>query len=138
MALAPIGEWLATNYTTMASSTAYPLQIDADLEVLARLGAAFAPSQTPTASMQIMVFPGHVFDGTTLTEIGQYTTATTVSGSASVAVARAEGIAVGQLAIGAGVLWVAARDCDFSTIAASLARATRSAADRAAARLMLA
>src|SRR6185437_4677134 len=99
MALSPIGQWLVTNYTTMASSTAYPLQIDADLEVLARLGAAFAPSQTPTASMQITVFPGHVFDGTTLTEIGQYTTATTVSGSASVAVARAEGVAVGQLVI---------------------------------------
>jgi len=56
--------------------TTWPLVIDGNLTVLARVGGAFASHQQAEADMTVAVDPGYVFDGVSLTEIGAQSTST--------------------------------------------------------------
>lgn len=58
--ITPVGTFAPTNYTTM-SGTAYPLQIDADLAVAARMIGPFAPHPATTPAMSVVVDAGHIY-----------------------------------------------------------------------------
>ncbi|HKR19968.1 MAG TPA: hypothetical protein VJS41_07475 [Stellaceae bacterium] len=68
-----VGQFLQSNYTTQ-TGTAYPLAIDADWAVAARLVDNFAPHAQTTPNMSVTLDAGHLFNGTTLTEIAAQST----------------------------------------------------------------
>ena len=68
-----VGQFLQSNYTTQ-TGTAYPLAIDADWAVAARLVDNFAPHAQATPNMSVTLDAGHLFNGTTLTEIAAQST----------------------------------------------------------------
>jgi microcystin-dependent protein len=63
-----VGQFQQSNYTTQ-TGTAYPLAIDADWAVAARLVDNFAPHAQATPNMSVALDAGHVFNGTVLTEV---------------------------------------------------------------------
>jgi len=63
-----VGQFLQTSYTTQ-TGTAYPLAIDADWAVAARLVDNFAPHAQAAPNMTVALDAGHLFDGATLVEI---------------------------------------------------------------------
>src|SRR5690348_9602357 len=68
-----VGQFLQTNYTTQ-TGTSYPLAIDADWAVAARLVDNFAPHAQATPNMTVALDAGHLFNGTTLTEVAAQNT----------------------------------------------------------------
>ena len=96
----PTGNFVPSNYPQQSGS-AYPLNIDAAIAVLARQGDNFAPRSWPTPNMTMFVDPGHVanYSGAnpTLTELGQTCTGSTTSSSNQITgVTNTQGISVGQ------------------------------------------
>ncbi|HYL31997.1 MAG TPA: tail fiber protein [Stellaceae bacterium] len=63
-----VAQFLQTNYTTQ-TGTAYPLAIDADWAVAARLIDNFAPHAQPAPDMTVALDAGHFFNGAALTEV---------------------------------------------------------------------
>jgi microcystin-dependent protein len=63
-----VGQFLQTNYTTQ-TGTVYPLAIDADWAVAARLVDNFAPHAQATPDMTVALDAGHLFNGATLVEV---------------------------------------------------------------------
>lgn len=70
-----VGQFLQTNYTTQ-TGTSYPLAIDADWAVAARLVDNFAPHAQATPNMTVALDAGHLFNGATLTEVAAQGTGT--------------------------------------------------------------
>ncbi|MGH6996300.1 MAG: hypothetical protein ACREES_11420, partial [Stellaceae bacterium] len=70
-----VGQFLQTNYTTQ-TGTSYPLAIDADWAVAARLVDNFAPHAQVTPNMTVALDAGHLFNGTTLAEVAAQSTGT--------------------------------------------------------------
>lgn len=70
-----VGQFLQTNYTTQ-TGTAYPLAIDADWAVAARLVDNFAPHAQTTPNMTVALDAGHLFNGSALTEVAAQSTGT--------------------------------------------------------------
>ncbi|HEV2263722.1 MAG TPA: hypothetical protein VGR79_04230 [Stellaceae bacterium] len=70
-----VGQFLQTNYTTQ-TGTAYPLAIDADWAVAARLVDNFAPHAQATPNMSVALDAGHLFNGAALTEVATQSTGT--------------------------------------------------------------
>ena len=70
-----VAQFLQTNYTTQ-TGTAYPLAIDADWAVALRLIDNFAPHAQAAPNMTVALDAGHLFDGTTLTEVAAQSTGT--------------------------------------------------------------
>lgn len=70
-----VGQFLQTNYTTQ-TGTAYPLAIDADWAVAARLIDNFAPHAQATPNMTVALDAGHLFNGAALAEIAAQSTGT--------------------------------------------------------------
>lgn len=70
-----VGQFLQTNYTTQ-TGTAYPLAIDADWAVAARLVDNFAPHAQAMPNMTVALDAGHLFNGTTLAEVAAQSTVT--------------------------------------------------------------
>lgn len=70
-----VGQFLQTNYTTQ-TGTAYPLAIDADWAVAARLVDNFAPHAQATPNMSVALDAGHLFNGAALTEVAAQSTGT--------------------------------------------------------------
>ena len=70
-----VGQFLQTNYTTQ-TGTSYPLAIDADWAVAARLIDNFAPHAQATPNMTVALDAGHLFNGTVLTEVAAQSTGT--------------------------------------------------------------
>lgn len=70
-----VAQFQQTNYTTQ-TGTAYPLAIDADWAVAARLVDNFAPHAQVTPNLTVGVDAGHIFNGTTLSEVAAQTTGT--------------------------------------------------------------
>ena len=70
-----VAQFFQTNYTTQ-TGTAYPLAIDADWAVAARLVDNFAPHAQTTPNMTVALDAGHLFNGTTLTEVAAQSTGT--------------------------------------------------------------
>lgn len=99
----PIATYAQTNFTTQ-TGTVYKTSIDANNIVAQRVVDNLAVHQQATANMTVVVEPGHVFDGTTLTEIGAQTTITTTSGSKTATVASATGIANGMIVASANTV----------------------------------
>ena len=58
------------------SIIAYTNNIDADFSVSTRLAWLFAPHEQSSPDMTVRVDPGHIFDGTSLTEVGTQNTTT--------------------------------------------------------------
>ncbi len=72
--------------------------------ILTRLADAFAPHAVEPPNMTLVLDPGHVFDGATLTEIGTYTTGTTSSGSTTISnLGTVAGIQAGMLVLSPGI-----------------------------------
>lgn len=71
-----------TDSNTQAA-TAWPVNVDADLSVLTRIGESFAPHAQATPNMTIAIDPGHLFDGVTLTEIAVQSSSTIVAPTAN-------------------------------------------------------
>lgn len=63
------------NYTSQDPAT-YKGCIDASVSALARVADNFAPHQSTTPAMNVRLDAGHLFDGSTLTEVAAQTTAT--------------------------------------------------------------
>src|SRR4051794_20463896 len=84
------------NYT-LVDPTTYKTGIDSNAIVAQRTADMFCAHQQATANMTVVVDPGHVFDGTTLTEIGAICSITTTSGSAAATVDNPAGIANGMV-----------------------------------------
>src|SRR5579872_3849736 len=70
-----VGQFLQTDYTAQ-TGTAYPLAIDADWAVAARLVDNFAPHAQATPNMTVALDAGHLFNGATLTEVAAQSTGT--------------------------------------------------------------
>ena len=70
-----VGQFLQTNYTTQ-TGTSYPLAIDADWAVAARLVDNFAPRAQATPNMTVALDAGHLFNGAALTEVAVQSTGT--------------------------------------------------------------
>ena len=70
-----VGQFLQTNYTTQ-TGTAYPLAIDADWAVAARLVDNFAPHAQATPNMSVALDAGHLFNGAALTEVAAQSSGT--------------------------------------------------------------
>lgn len=85
--------------------TTYKGKIDGAFAVLNRLGDAFAPHANSTPDMRVYLDPGHVFTGTTLTEVGADTLGTVTNASTSVAITGSTaGISGTMLVSGPGIL----------------------------------
>src|SRR5438552_13224868 len=69
-----VSTFLQTN-AAIQPVNAYVSAIDGDISVLTRLGATFAPS-AEAPNMTVLLQPGHIFDGTNLTEVAAQSTAT--------------------------------------------------------------
>jgi hypothetical protein len=96
MPVQPIGALVPSNYPTQSGS-AYPLNIDANAIAAMRIAANFLPQAWPAPNMTALVYPGHVANGATLSEIGAFTTGSVTGGSTGIAVSGpSAGIAVGQ------------------------------------------
>ncbi len=97
----------AKPFSTGANSqdpTTYKGNIDGDMAVLMRLADAFAPHANSTPDMRAYLDPGHVFTGTTLTEVGADTTGTVTNASTSVAITGSTaGISGTMLVSGPGI-----------------------------------
>lgn len=113
--IAPVATLTPTNYTTQ-SGAAYPALIDGAVEVYQRLAGLFSPNSQPhpNENMTMLVNPGHVFNGATLTEVGHWTSGVFNNGGTNnqiQLVPDTAGIAVGDAAIGyvyvSGVLTLA-------------------------------
>ncbi len=61
-------KFVQTDYTTQTAS-AYKANIDANVAVMARIAAAFAPRALDTPVMKVHVDAGHTYVGVTLTEV---------------------------------------------------------------------
>ncbi|MDD5585613.1 MAG: hypothetical protein PHY92_01480 [Alphaproteobacteria bacterium] len=70
-----VSTFLPTDYSAQTAA-AYPSNIDSNFAVLVRKAGAFAPHAHAPANMTIVLDPGYVFDGGTLTELAAQTTAT--------------------------------------------------------------
>ncbi|HYL49486.1 MAG TPA: tail fiber protein, partial [Stellaceae bacterium] len=68
-----VGQFLQTNYTAQ-TGTVYPLAIDADWAVAARLVDNFAPHAQATPNMTVALDAGHIFNSSALTEIATQST----------------------------------------------------------------
>lgn len=97
--ITPIPNLLFTKKATQ-DPTSYAVNIDAAITALTRIAGRFAPMSWPGAfgtSMTALLAPGHLFNGTTLTEVGGRSTGNFTSGSASVAsVGNTTGMLVGM------------------------------------------
>ncbi len=98
----------AKPFSTGANSqdpTTYKGNIDGDMAVIMRIGDAFAAHANSTPDMRVYLDPGHVFTGTTLTEVGADTTGTVTNASTSVAITGSTaGISGTMLVSGPGIL----------------------------------
>lgn len=98
--ITPSAPFLPTDKTKMDSTTYTVSGIDGSLNALTREGGKFQVQPWPRVfgqAMQLLVAPGHFYNGTTLTEKGARTTGNFTSGSASVtSVADTTGIEVGM------------------------------------------
>ena len=100
--ITPVANYAQSNFTADTATT-YKTKIDSNAIAAQRVADNFAAHQLATAAMKVVLEPGHIFAGTTLTEVGAQTTLTTTSGSASATVASATGIANGMAVSAAGV-----------------------------------
>ncbi len=102
--ISPVANYAQSNYT-VDTATTYKTKIDANSIAMQRVvdSDLSLPHQQATANMTIVVEPGHIFAGTTLTEIGAQTTLTTTNGSPSATVSSATGISNGMVVSAAGV-----------------------------------
>jgi microcystin-dependent protein len=100
--ISPVANYAQSNFTS-DTATAYKTKIDANSMAAQRVADSFAPHQLATAAMMVALQPGHLFAGTTLTEVGAQTTITTTSGSATATVSSATGISNGMVVSAAGV-----------------------------------
>lgn len=71
----PVATWTPPVNTTQ-NATAYKANIDACAIVAQRIVDSFAARPTTTPAMTVTIDPGHIFDGTTLTEVAVQTTGT--------------------------------------------------------------
>ena len=100
-----IASIIPPNYTTQSGGD-YPLNIDANLYAYLRTAGLFAPRSQPhpNENMTFGIDPGHVFNGTTLTEVGHWTSGITNNGGPPSPVIGfindLTGVAVGDLVIG--------------------------------------
>lgn len=92
----PIATFSQTN-NTVQTATAYKAAIDGDSMVMQREVDNFAPHALQTPAMYVAVDPGHIFDGTTLTEIGAQANLTCTSGLTAATVDDATGLATGMI-----------------------------------------
>jgi hypothetical protein len=96
----PVGSWLPTNNTTQ-SGTAYLNNIDADVDVLSRVGAMFVPQALPTPAMMAQVYQGHVYN---VAAPAIAVTASTTSGSTSLgSLSTVAGLTIGMTVTGTGI-----------------------------------
>lgn len=81
--------------------TSYTLNIDADINAYMREAGKFVPMSWPAAfgtSLSMMVGPGHLYNGTALSEVGARTVGDFTSGSTAVAnVPSTVGISIGMI-----------------------------------------
>lgn len=118
----PVGTFGKT-YSTGAGvqdPTTYKGLIDANFAVAERVVAEYAAHEVSTPSMKVAVDPGRVFNGTTLTDVGAYTTGT-LNGTTSVTVASASGISNGMQVTGRGI--PAGTTCTISGVTVTLSAA---------------
>src|SRR4051794_31453421 len=71
----PVATYVAPVNTTQDATT-YKGNIDAAFAVGQRVFDNFAPHQTATPAMTVSLDAGHIFNGTTLTEVAAQTTGT--------------------------------------------------------------
>lgn len=71
----PVADYAQTNFT-VDTGTAYKTKIDKNSIVAQRIVGCFAPRQTTVAAMTVTIDAGHVFAGTTLTEVAPQVTGT--------------------------------------------------------------
>src|SRR5487761_1196095 len=117
-----VAQFLQTNYTTQ-TGTAYPLAIDADWAVALRLIDNFAPHAQAAPNMTVALDAGHLFDGTTLTEVAAQSTGTIAAPVGNpridrVVIDRASGgvsVVTGTGGAGAAADLVD-RDCEFHAV----------------------
>ena len=75
------GQWTDSSYGSGGSGSAYPLNLDAMLAVLKRLGQRFNAHQSSPAAMTVTLDAGWIWDpfASTLTEVAAQTTGTIVA-----------------------------------------------------------
>ncbi len=98
-AISPSSNILPSINTTQSGS-AYVANIDGNCIAGLRLWGAFAPRAQSTPNMTMLVDPGHVFNGATLTELGAYTNGNTSASSGTISnvpKAAFAGLAVGMV-----------------------------------------
>lgn len=81
----PVANPQLTNFNIMDSTT-YKSAIDGNFAVLQREAGKFAPQQNIITINNLVLDPGHLFNGTTLTQYGAYGLVNTTNGSAVIAV----------------------------------------------------
>lgn len=96
--ITPIATYAQTAFTTQ-TATVYKTNIDANNMVAQRVVDNFAAHAQASQNMTVVVEPGHMLGGITLTEIGAQTTLAITNGSVSATVGSATGIANGQVVI---------------------------------------
>ena len=86
--VSPVATYGQTNFTAQ-TATAYKTQLDANSMAAQRVVGPFAPRQSPTPAMTITLDPGHIFTGTTLTEVAAQTSGTITAPSGNPRIDRA-------------------------------------------------
>lgn len=85
----------------LQDGTSYKQRIDANFSVLSREGTNFAPATWPSpygSAMQLLLGPGHFYNGTAVVEVGGWLTGDFTNGSATVAnVSNTGGLSIGQM-----------------------------------------
>ena len=71
----PVSDYAQTNFT-IDTGTAYKTKIDKNFIVGQRVVGCFAPRQAATPAMTVTLDAGHIFAGTTLTEVASQVTGT--------------------------------------------------------------
>lgn len=97
----PTAPWLLPNNTTQ-NPTLYKGSLDGCAAVGQRVVSRYSVEAiTPTPIMSVLVNPGNVLNGITLTEVGQQSVCTTVSGTNTITMTGPmEGISIGMSAYG--------------------------------------
>lgn len=96
----PFAQYKQTAFTTQ-TGTVYKTNIDANNIVAERVVDIFACHAQATNNMTVLIEPGHMLGGVTLTEIGAQTTIALSNGSTSATLGNANGAANGQVVIAA-------------------------------------
>lgn len=96
----PTATYQQTNFTTQ-TGTVYKTNIDGNNIVAQRVVDNLAVHAQATQNMTVVVDPGHIFQGATLTEIGAQTTLALTNASTTATVGNATGISNGMVVIAA-------------------------------------